>query len=165
MEMSKEKQNVAKFKEGVILKANPWLNANKFGYLDPHLSEFYRQFFTPFEEGDRLLCILDKNIPGITGESVSSASVQSDGQLSSQYEIALEFDSETSKKWAEYTGNNIGTIVAITLDDDILTAPLIQSRIDGGSRITGFDSYEAANYIRILILGSKFKCVNKVNAE
>ena len=149
-----KKQNVSKFKEGVILKTNPWFNTNKFGYLNP---QKYPQFSNFFEEGDRLLCILNKNKPGIKGQSVSSASVQSDGQLSTNFEIALEFDSETSKKWADYTGNNIGNIVAITLDNDILTAPTIQSRIDGGSRITGFDSYVQAENITIALNSGKFK--------
>ena len=152
-----KKENLIKFKERVLLKTHPWFETYKFGYLKP--GDIYNQLYEEeiLDYGDRFLCILDKNNPGIRGSSVKSAKVQGDGTLSSEYVIALEFDSETSRKWGEYTGENIGKIVAITLDNEILTAPVIQSRIQGGgSLISGFSNYENAENVTIALNNGKF---------
>jgi len=47
-------------------------------------------------------------------------------------------------KFAEYTGAHIGTRMAIVLDDRVISAPVIQSRIPGDGRIEGNFSVEEA---------------------
>lgn len=174
-----KKEDVIKFKERVALKETKWFKDHKFAYLNPEL--YLPQFLDNdiLKQGDRLVCILYKNIPGLKGEHILSAKLQSDGSLSNQYEIALNLKSNKTidlstpmkeyfkgknpneKKspteiWGEYTGASLGQVVAITLDDEILTAPTIQSRIDGGSIIEGFNNYSKAENITITLNNAKF---------
>jgi len=175
-----KKENVIKFKERVLLKEDSWFKNHKFAYLNPNL--FLPQLLDRniLKEGDRLICVLFKNIPALKGEHVLDATVQSDGGLNNEYKIALnlrndktiELSSQMKKYfernepnqkksatevWSEYTGANLGKVVAITLDDEILTAPTIQSRIDGGSIISGFQNYSKAENITITLNNSKFE--------
>ena len=47
-------------------------------------------------------------------------------------------------KFGQYTGSHIGTRMAIVLDDKVISAPVIESRIPGDGRITGNFSIEEA---------------------
>ena len=47
-------------------------------------------------------------------------------------------------KFGQYTGSHIGTRMAIVLDDRVISAPVIESRIPGDGRITGNFSIEEA---------------------
>jgi preprotein translocase subunit SecD len=47
-------------------------------------------------------------------------------------------------KFAEYTGSHIGTRMAIVLDDRVISAPRIETRIPGDGRITGSFTIEEA---------------------
>ena len=49
------------------------------------------------------------------------------------YEVSLTLSSEGAKKFAEATGNLIGKPIAIFLDEEFISAPIVQSRIDGGN--------------------------------
>ena len=175
-----KKENVIKFKERVLLKEHSWFKNHKFAYLNPNL--FLPELIDEniLKEGDRLICILSRNIPALKGEHVLDATVQSDGGLKNEYKIALNLRNDktielsnqmkkyfkgeepnqkksATEVWSEYTGANLGKVVAITLDDEILTAPTIQSRIDGGSIISGFQNYSKAENITITLNNSKFE--------
>jgi preprotein translocase subunit SecD len=49
-----------------------------------------------------------------------------------------------AEKFGQYTGSHIGTRMAIVLDDRVISAPVIESRIPGDGRITGSFSIEDA---------------------
>ena len=49
-----------------------------------------------------------------------------------------------AEKFGEYTGSHIGTRMAIVLDDRVISAPVIESRIPGDGRITGDFTIEEA---------------------
>lgn len=52
--------------------------------------------------------------------------------------VALSFDREGTELFADITRNNIGQVVAIFLDGEIISAPVVQSAItDGDAIITG----------------------------
>jgi len=73
----------------------------------------------------------------LTGRNLSNASVSFDPN-SGAPEIALQFDSEGAKLFAEITGRNVGKRVGIFLDGSPLTAPTVQAEItDGRAVITG----------------------------
>ena len=56
------------------------------------------------------------------------------------------------RKFGEVTQANVGRPFAIVLDDKIISAPIIQTAILGGSgRITGNYSVEEANDLAILL--------------
>lgn len=81
----------------------------------------------------------------VTGDMVQNASAapNPDG---AGFQINFTFDSRGARRFAEYTRNNIGSVFAIVLDGEIISAPTIRSAITAGSgRITGnFSAIEAA---------------------
>jgi len=71
-----------------------------------------------------------------TGKDLANSFVSRDDR--GAYQVNLEFREEAARRFAEYTGANIGKILAIVLDGRVLTSPRIETRIpDGKARITG----------------------------
>ena len=69
---------------------------------------------------------------------------------------AISFDilSEYQVNFVEVTGFNIGKRLAITIDEEVLMAPIIQGAISGSGVIVGlFDLEEAQNLARVLNSG------------
>jgi preprotein translocase subunit SecD len=74
---------------------------------------------------------------GLNGKNLSSATVEFD-QQSGKPQIALKFDDEGKKLFADITQRNIGKPVAIFLDGTPLSTPTVQAVItDGQAVITG----------------------------
>ncbi len=88
---------------------------------------------------------------GLTGKFIKRA-FPSREQLSNAPEIEFEFDSEGAKRFGEITQTHIGDRLAIVLDGELETAPVIQSAIMGGRGvITGnFDIAEAISIANVL---------------
>ncbi|MGD9801036.1 MAG: protein translocase subunit SecD [Parvularculaceae bacterium] len=87
----------------------------------------------------------------VTGDMVESASagIDNDG---GGFQINFAFDSRGARRFASYTSEHIGEQFAIVLDNEIISAPVIQSAIPGGQgRITGNFSPEEAQRIATLI--------------
>lgn len=72
------------------------------------------------------------SIPHITGDDLSDARVQIDPQKNQPY-VSMEFKPSGAKKFEETTGNNIGKRMAVVLDGNVYSAPVIQAKIAGGS--------------------------------
>ena len=91
----------------------------------------------------------------ITGDMIKKAYVSFGGQLNQPY-VAFELNSEGAKIFGNFTGSHIGKRLAIVLDKNIYSAPVIQGRIDGGrGQITGnFSEREAHDLAIILRSGS-----------
>jgi len=70
--------------------------------------------------------------------------------------VGLEFTSEGARLFEEATGANVGRIIYIVMDDTILSAPVVNARITGGSAvITGnFTPEEAENLAADIRAGS-----------
>jgi preprotein translocase subunit SecD len=81
--------------------------------------------------------ILDKSI--ISGDQIKTANSGFD-QQSGAYVVDLEFKDEAAKTWGDFTGANIGTQTAFTLDSQVVSAPQIREAIPGGrTQISGGD--------------------------
>ncbi len=78
---------------------------------------------------------------GLTGKDLKLAQVQfNSGNANStgQPVVSIEFNSEGTKKFAQITQKNIGQPVAIVLDNNLVTAPVVQTAItDGKAVISG----------------------------
>jgi len=86
----------------------------------------------------------------LTGRYLTRASVHGDAYTGAP-EIGFQFDSEGAKIFGQVTGENIGRRLAIVLDGEVKSAPVIQSKIMGNGVITGqFDYKEAMNLANIL---------------
>ena len=86
----------------------------------------------------------------LTGKDLRDARAQvSQGN---QAVVGLEFSEEGGKKFGELTARNIGKQIAIELDGEVLTAPVVQEAITGGrAQISGSRTVEEAEHLAILL--------------
>ncbi len=98
--------------------------------------------FRPDAEGGEPERILVKRRPALTGESVTKAFAYFDQQ---GYGVSLELDSDGARQFDEVARENRGRQMAIILDGEVISAPVLQSDNYGGrAQITGnFDDKEA----------------------
>lgn len=85
---------------------------------------------------------------GLTGSDLNKASVTFDQQnLGSPPAVSLEFTQEGGKKFADVTQRNVSKPLAIFLDDEFVTAPIVnESILDGRAVISGsFTAEDATN--------------------
>jgi preprotein translocase subunit SecD len=68
----------------------------------------------------------------LTGEELQEAFVRMDQEQNRPY-VSLEFKSTGAKIFEQITGANIGKRLAIVLDGNVYSAPVVQARIAGGS--------------------------------
>ncbi|MBU0744580.1 MAG: protein translocase subunit SecD [Gammaproteobacteria bacterium] len=98
--------------------------------------------------------LLLEEIAVMTGESLANAMVDRDqyGRAS----VKLDFTSKGSNMFANITGANVGSRLAIVLDGQIYSAPVIRERISGGNaEITGnFNAEEAKDLATVLRTGA-----------
>ena len=92
-----------------------------------------------------------------SGDQVESANPGSDDKGLRAVAFALKGDGKT--KFADYTSKHVGEYFAIVLDNNVVSAPFIQSAITGGSGIitggsAGFSAQEMNNLVTILRYGS-----------
>ena len=89
---------------------------------------------------------------GLTGANLTKAQVTFGGSrgLKAGPQVAIEFNSEGAKKFAEITKRNINKPLAIFLDEQPIEAPIVQQEIVGGNAvITGQFSVDQAKNIAI----------------
>ena len=85
----------------------------------------------------------------LTGAHLRRADVQFD-QNSGEPQVAIQFDSEGTKLFADITRNNLQKPVAIILDNEIISAPTVQGAIENGQAvITGKFSIQEVKKLAI----------------
>jgi preprotein translocase subunit SecD len=91
----------------------------------------------------------------MTGEVLEDARVSIDSQFHEPY-VTMKFDEPGGKLFEQITGANIKKRLAIILDDNVYSAPVIQDRIAGGrAQITGrFTTQEAGDLAIVLRAGA-----------
>ena len=66
--------------------------------------------------------------------------------------VSFRFNPSGARKFGDYTAQNIGNPFAIVLDDEVISAPVIQDHIPGGSGIiTGTFTVESSTQLAILL--------------
>ncbi|MFS4580110.1 protein translocase subunit SecD [Phaeobacter sp. C3_T13_0] len=92
--------------------------------------------------------------PVVTGEELVDAQPSFD--QNGRPAVSFRFNTTGARKFGDYTAENIGSPFAIVLDDEVVSAPVIQSHIPGGSGIiTGnFDIEESTNMAILLRAGA-----------
>lgn len=82
---------------------------------------------------------------GLTGAQLKRASTEFDQQTGEPH-VALQFNDEGSKLFKDITERNVGNRVAIYLDGNLVSAPVVQTAItDGQAIISGAFSTDEAN--------------------
>ncbi|MGZ5392800.1 MAG: protein translocase subunit SecD [Mycobacterium sp.] len=117
------------------------------GNDDPNLP-----LITCSQDGNEVY-LLDKSI--ISGEQIENASSGLD-QQQGVYVVDLQFKSDATKIWADFTAANVGTQTAFVLDSQVVSAPEIREPIPGGrTQITGqFTDSSARELANVLKYGS-----------
>ena len=115
----------------------------------------YQRVVDPKTGGVKKIPYLLKEKTLMTGEVLKDARVALDSQFNEPY-VALEFDDIGAKLFEQITGGNVKKRLAIILDDNVYSAPVIQERIAGGrAQITGrFDTKEASDLAIVLRAGA-----------
>ncbi len=95
----------------------------------------------------------------LTGDMVKDAYKQvgaADPNGPSLPYVALEFNEEGKQRFAEATQNNIGKVIYIVMDEEVISAPVVQTAItDGKAMITGqFGGEEAEELASLIRAGS-----------
>jgi protein-export membrane protein SecD len=92
---------------------------------------------------------------GLTGKNLKTSLVEFDPNTR-EPNVALRFDDEGKKLFAEITRKNIGKQVAIFVDGSVVSSPNVSEAITGGEAvITGkFDIAEAKDLVRRLNAGA-----------
>ncbi|MBL8003118.1 MAG: protein translocase subunit SecD [Flavobacteriales bacterium] len=68
--------------------------------------------------------------PKLDGSSIVNAA--QDFSLKGEAEVVMQMDAEGAQVWSVMTGDNVGKNVAIVLDDQVRSSPVVQSKITGG---------------------------------
>ncbi|MGY3436538.1 protein translocase subunit SecD [Marinovum sp. KMM 9879] len=93
--------------------------------------------------------ILEEN-PVVTGEELTDAQPAFD--QNGRPAVNFRFNPSGARKFGDYTAENIGNPFAIVLDAEVISAPVIQSHIPGGSGIiTGNFSVEESTNLAVLL--------------
>ncbi|HEX3503608.1 MAG TPA: protein translocase subunit SecD [Xanthobacteraceae bacterium] len=102
----------------------------------------------PSEEGQPYL--VEKRVL-VSGADLTDAQPSFD-QQTGQPVVTFRFNSSGARKFADVTTANVGKPFAIVLDNKVISAPVIQTPITGGSgQITGNFTVQSANNLAVLL--------------
>jgi preprotein translocase subunit SecD len=91
-----------------------------------------------------------ESAPVVTGEELVDAQPSFDQNGAPA--VSFRFNTSGARKFGDYTAENIGSPFAIVLDDEVVSAPTIQSHIPGGSGIiTGNFNVEESTRLAVLL--------------
>lgn len=124
--------------------------------LLPRDAEFaWGRGFETLQNGNKLkkLYFL-KHRAEMDGKEIATASPYriSDGLSAGQIAVSLKFKGLGPKKFSSVTGNNVGKQMAIVLDGQVMSAPVIRDRIPNGeAQITGLDDMNEAKQLSVVL--------------
>ena len=103
---------------------------------------------------------------GLTGKYLSKAILEFN-QNTGEPTVSLQFNDEGSKLFEDITRKNIGKIVAIYLDNDVISAPVVREAITGGkAQISGsFTPTEARALVGRLNAGALPVPISLISTE
>ncbi|HEV2531257.1 protein translocase subunit SecD [Phenylobacterium sp.] len=109
--------------------------------------------------------LLVKRHQVVTGEMLTSASPGFD-QQTGRAEVNFRFNGIGTKRFGDVTLANVGKRFAIVLDQKIISAPVIEGPIQGGSgRITGNFTPESANDLSVLLRAGALPAPLKIEEQ
>ncbi|MBW1667591.1 MAG: protein translocase subunit SecD [Deltaproteobacteria bacterium] len=101
----------------------------------------------------------------LTGEYLTDARVQIDPQYNEPY-VSLSFDARGARLFERITGENIGKRLAIVLDNNVYSAPVIRDKIAGGrAQITGRFTMDEARDLSIVLRAGALPAPVKILEE
>jgi preprotein translocase subunit SecD len=108
-----------------------------------------REIILPSMDEDGVFYVLEER-PVVTGEELTDSQPTFDQNGSPA--VNFRFNPSGARKFGDYTLENIGSPFAIVLDDEVISAPVIQDHIPGGSGIiTGNFTVEESTRLAVLL--------------
>lgn len=101
-------------------------------FLAQDIPHGYELAFEKTDKEDQNIPYVIENVARISGDDLADARVQIDQQQNSPY-VSMEFKPAGAKKFEETTGASIGKRMAVVLDGNVYSAPVIQAKIAGGN--------------------------------
>lgn len=115
---------------------------------DPNARAGVGNLIFPAQDEEGISYIVERR-PVVTGEQLVDAQPT---YQDNRPVVSFRFNAAGGRAFGEYTAQNIGAPFAIVLDDEVISAPVIQSHIPGGSGvITGRFSPEESTRLAILL--------------
>jgi preprotein translocase subunit SecD len=88
----------------------------------------------------------------VSGGDLTDAQPSFDQQRTGEPIVTFRFNTVGARKFGQATSENVGTRFAIVLDNEVISAPVIQQPITGGSgQISGNFTLQSANELAILL--------------
>ncbi len=94
--------------------------------------------------------ILDRG-PIVTGQDLRGASPSPSSNNPGQYEVRFQLSTAAAQRFGPFTEANIGRRMAIVLDHQVYTAPVINGRIEDSGVIEGQFSQESAQDLALVL--------------
>src|ERR1700678_2353417 len=94
--------------------------------------------------------ILDR-APAVTGADLRGATPAPDTNNPSQYQVHFELSTAAAARFGPFTEANIGHRMAIVLDHQVYSAPVIQGRIDDNGEITGNFNQDSSHDLALVL--------------
>lgn len=92
---------------------------------------------------------LVRKVAAVTGQDLRSAKPTIDEN--NQPAVAFSLKNEGARKFGKVTGENVGKLLAIVLDRRVISAPRIETRINGDGRIHGSFTTEQVNDLSLVL--------------
>lgn len=107
--------------------------------------------------------------PLLTGSDVQGAQAYTDTSSSTttSFGVQLTFTDEGAEKFEQATEDNLGSIIYIVYDGQVISYPTVEAVISGGTAsITNMESFEAADNLAVFIrIGSIPLTLNEVSSN
>ncbi|NNL78629.1 MAG: protein translocase subunit SecD [Desulfobacterales bacterium] len=127
------------------------LEAALSGNVPPGRQILYRVEEDPQTQRTTKTPFLLKKRTLLTGATLTDARVQIDSQYNEPY-VSINFDKKGARIFERITADNVNKRLAIVLDNNVYSAPVIQEKIAGGqARITGQFTTEEARDLAIVL--------------
>src|SRR5487761_840530 len=105
---------------------------------------------TPGQSGAQVWYLLNRS-PIVTGADLRSANPGPDPNQPGFYQVNFSLSPAAAKRFGPFTAANIGRNMAIVLDNQVQSAPVIQGRIDDQGEITGNFTQQSAKDLALIL--------------
>ena len=147
-ELIEKAKKSGQWKDGEDLKK---LNRALQNQLPSDTTISFEKEVDPQTKVERITPLLLENKTLMTGEMVKDAQVRIGGTFNEPY-VSLDLTGRGGKVFGQLTEKNVGRRMAIVLDNNVRSAPVIRERILGGSaQISGTFTHEEASDLAIVL--------------